>query len=97
MIDDPVTSTSNRSALAGLRLVDVDTHLTERHDLWTSRAPSGLREKVPQIKEVNGVRGWFINGDIHMGNPSAYSMVRPDRSTALGMSRWGRSISSAQA
>jgi uncharacterized protein len=83
---------NTKPALSGLRLVDVDTHLTERHDLWTSRAPATLRDKVPQIKEVNGVRGWFVNGDIHMGNPSAYSMVKPDRSTALGMSFWDMEV-----
>jgi hypothetical protein len=71
-MDDARPQPANtKPALSGLRLVDVDTHLTERHDLWTSRAPATLRDKVPQIKEVNGVRGWFVNGDIHMGNPSA--------------------------
>jgi predicted TIM-barrel fold metal-dependent hydrolase len=89
---DDTLHANTESALTGLRLVDVDTHLTERHDLWTSRAPATLRDKVPQIKQVNGVRGWFINGDIHMGNPSAYSMVRLDRSTALGMSFWDMEV-----
>ena len=27
----------------GLRVIDADTHLTEPHDLWTSRAPARLR------------------------------------------------------
>jgi len=83
-----VAPPKSKSVLSGLRLVDVDTHLTEPHDLWTSRAPASLRDKVPQVKVVNGERGWFVNGDISMGNASAYSMVRPDESTALGMSFW---------
>jgi len=80
------------AVLGGSRLVDVDTHLTERHDLWTSRAPASLRDKVPQIKEIDGNRGWYIDGDIFMGNASAYSMVRPDRSLALGWSFWDMEI-----
>ncbi len=26
----------------GMCIIDADTHLTEPHDLWTSRAPVGL-------------------------------------------------------
>ena len=35
---------SARDALAGIRVIDVDTHLTEPHDLWTSRAPAKWKE-----------------------------------------------------
>ena len=30
-------------------VIDVDTHLTEPPDLWTSRVPVAMREQVPRI------------------------------------------------
>lgn len=30
------------STLQPVKVIDADTHLTERHDLWTSRAPAGM-------------------------------------------------------
>lgn len=32
-----------------VKVVDADTHLTERHDLWTSRAPAGLQDRMPHV------------------------------------------------
>jgi len=41
-------------ALEGLGVVDADTHLTERHDLWTSRAPaSGILDRFPALRFVS--------------------------------------------
>ncbi len=63
-------------ALEGLRVVDADTHLTERHDLWTSRAPAALRDRVPHVKEVEGVESWVV-GDTVMGFASGGGVVDP--------------------
>ena len=48
--------------LEGIKVIDADTHLSEPHDLWTRRAPAALRERVPQVKTINGVRTWVIDG-----------------------------------
>ena len=32
-----------------LHVIDADTHLTEPHDLWASRAPHAYRDRVPQL------------------------------------------------
>lgn len=53
----------NPSAFGDRKVIDADTHLTEPHDLWTRRAPSRLRDRVPQVKVHNGVRSWMIDGD----------------------------------
>ena len=37
------------STIEGIRVVDADTHLTERHDLWTSRAPEGMKDRMPHV------------------------------------------------
>ena len=50
-----------------IKVIDADTHLTEPHNLWTSRAPAALRDRVPQVKELNGVRSWVIDGDKSIG------------------------------
>ncbi|RYD64046.1 MAG: hypothetical protein EOP58_10310, partial [Sphingomonadales bacterium] len=58
----------------GRKIIDVDTHLTEPHDLWTSRAPAAIRDRVPQVKVKDGVRSWVIDGDVVIGqgaNPSS--------------------------
>ena len=46
-------------ALEGLRVIDADTHLTEAHDLWTSRAPSKYADRVPQVEEIDGRPMWW--------------------------------------
>ena len=46
----------------GLRVVDADSHLTERHDLFTERAPKGYEERVPHVEHIDGVDMWVIEG-----------------------------------
>lgn len=51
----------------GFKVIDVDTHLSEPHDLWLSRAPAKFKDRVPQVKLVNGQRAWVIDGDKVIG------------------------------
>ena len=43
-------------------VIDVDTHVTEPPDLWTSRVPAKWRERVPQIQKYDGKDFWVIDG-----------------------------------
>lgn len=52
---------------AGIKVIDADTHLTEPHDLWVKRAPASIRERVPQVKMLDGRRCWVIDGDKSIG------------------------------
>jgi predicted TIM-barrel fold metal-dependent hydrolase len=36
-------------SMRGIKIIDVDTHLTEPADLWTSRAPKNLVDRVPRV------------------------------------------------
>ena len=36
-----------RELLEGIKVIDVDTHVSEWHDLWTSRAPERLKHLMP--------------------------------------------------
>ncbi|MDZ7675393.1 MAG: amidohydrolase family protein [Acidimicrobiales bacterium] len=46
-----------------LRVIDVDSHFTERHDLFTSRAPAGYEDRVPHVEHIDGLDMWVIEGN----------------------------------
>ncbi len=71
--------------LAGIRVIDVDTHFSEPLDLWTSRAPARFRERVPQMRQTGGQFVWTIEGDLSMGFPCAASVIAKDGGKAQGM------------
>ena len=65
--------------LAGLRVIDVDAHITEPADLWTRRAPARFADRVPHVVDVDGVPMWSFDGvllDNRRVNLS--SVIRPD-------------------
>ena len=35
--------------MSGYTIIDVDTHVTETPELWTSRAPASMRDRVPHV------------------------------------------------
>jgi len=45
-------------------VVDADTHLTEVHDLWTSRAPPEIKERVPKVVDQDGIPTWVVDGSV---------------------------------
>lgn len=62
------TETLDRpQAKSSIKIIDADTHLTEPHDMWIKRAPASIRDRVPQVKMLNGVRCWVIDGDKSIG------------------------------
>lgn len=51
--------------MSGYRIIDVDTHLTEAPDLWTSRVPASMKDRVPQLdRDDKGRDVWKIDGNI---------------------------------
>jgi predicted TIM-barrel fold metal-dependent hydrolase len=61
------TALERPQAKSTLKIIDADTHLTEPHDMWTKRAPASIRDRVPQVKMLDGVRSWVIDGDKSIG------------------------------
>lgn len=59
----------------GLLVVDADTHLSEPWDLWTSRAPAALKDRVPRVVEVDGELAWVAGSDTVLGPAHAVSVV----------------------
>ena len=44
-------------------IIDVDTHVTEAPDLWTSRVPASMRDSVPYVAtDKRGRTLWYLNG-----------------------------------
>ena len=67
---------------AGIKIVDCDTHITEAPDLFTSRAPPALKDRMPHIKRVGGTDKWFI-GDRDFGSMGG-NVIRKDNNKLLG-------------
>lgn len=43
------------------RIIDVDTHVTEAPDLWTSRVPAHMKDDVPRVEvDKRGRHMWFV-------------------------------------
>jgi uncharacterized protein len=57
-----------------VKVIDADTHMTEQHDLWTSRAPASLMERVPQVARLDGMACWCVDGAI-LGRAGAGGVV----------------------
>ncbi len=71
------------TTLDPLKVIDADTHLTERHDLWTSRAPSALRDRMPHVTQVDGQATWVVEGEV-LGRAGAGGVV--DKENVKGRS-----------
>jgi predicted TIM-barrel fold metal-dependent hydrolase len=57
------TETEQRDPLEGVRIIDCDSHFTEPADLWTSRAPTAWRDRVPVQQTIDGITGWYLEGE----------------------------------
>jgi predicted TIM-barrel fold metal-dependent hydrolase len=76
----------------GLHIIDVDSHITEPHDLWTSRASAAYRDRVPRVVESNGNRAWVIEGDIELSGANPASVVRKNGEKSRGVEFFGWQI-----
>jgi hypothetical protein len=75
---------SGRELLAGVKVIDVDTHISEPWDLWTSRAPKHLKNRVPRFVETDGVPHWVIDHDTFLAPLNGFSAVMRDGSKVYG-------------
>jgi predicted TIM-barrel fold metal-dependent hydrolase len=78
-------TTQPDDVLAGLRIIDVDTHLSEPADLWTSRAPERYRDLVPRQAERDGRMRWIVGDDIDIGGTGASSVIDRDGGKMYGV------------
>jgi predicted TIM-barrel fold metal-dependent hydrolase len=67
-------TTNSAAVLAPEKIVDADTHLSEPWDLWTSRAPAKFRDRVPQVREIDGKHVWTCNEQV-IGPSAAVAVI----------------------
>jgi len=49
--------------MSSYTIIDADTHVTETPELWTSRAPASMRDRVPQVTtSSDGTMRWVLGG-----------------------------------
>jgi|SRR5690349_288043 len=60
-----------------VKVVDADTHMTEAHDLWTSRAPAKYKDRVPHVERVDGAATWIVDG-AELGRAGAGGVIDRD-------------------
>jgi predicted TIM-barrel fold metal-dependent hydrolase len=87
-----VSPPARPAVLQGVTIVDADTHVTEAHDLWTSRAPARFKDRVPQVKTIDGKVIWAIDGDRSLGPAAPSCTIRKDGSKAGGAEFLGFTI-----
>lgn len=52
------------TALRDIKIIDCDAHFTEPAELWTSRAPAHLVDRMPVLRTVDGITAWYIDGEL---------------------------------
>lgn len=85
--------------ITGIPVMDVDTHLTEPADLWTSRAPASYKELVPRVvyrehdwveKAIGWLPGvgdvpvWMIGEDVVLGYAGGASVIDKNNKKVYG-------------
>jgi len=55
--------------MSGYTIIDADTHVTETPDLWTSRAPASMRDRVPRVEtSPKGEVRWTLGSNQSLAN-----------------------------
>jgi predicted TIM-barrel fold metal-dependent hydrolase len=70
--------------LAAMPVIDIDTHYTEPHDLWVSRAPQKLRDLAPRVVESQEGNQQWVVGDLVLG-PPGFTVIRKDGAKVYGV------------
>src|SRR5215813_5490696 len=72
-------------ALRGIKVIDVDTHLTEPPDLWTAQVPAPSKDRVPYVKRTGAVDQWFYKDTpIGFGGGAAITLIGRNREKYRG-------------
>ena len=56
--------------------IDVDTHVTEPADLWSSRVAKKHQDLAPRVVRVDGEDVWLVGGKPQI--PAGMSAMAPD-------------------
>ena len=83
--------------LAGIKIIDVDTHISEWPELWTDRAPVSMKHRMPRVVGDGTDRRWVIDEDTFLYGYGAASAVMKDGSKTRGFEFASTGISGVHA
>jgi len=67
------------------RIIDVDTHITEPADVWTSRVAKKFADRVPRVERIEGKDVWLLDGErfgaVGPTAPAGWNNPMPDMPT----------------
>src|SRR6056297_2922070 len=72
-----------------LSIIDVDAHITEPHDLWTSRAPASMKDRVPRVVGSGKERAWVVDKDIQISTTNPSSVIARNGEKSRGIEFFG--------
>jgi predicted TIM-barrel fold metal-dependent hydrolase len=78
-------SLTTQELLAGIKVIDVDTHVSEWPDLWTSRASAKWKNLVPRMEGEGEAKQWVIGEGEFLAARNAVSAIRKDGHKSYGM------------
>jgi predicted TIM-barrel fold metal-dependent hydrolase len=79
-----MTAAKVNEVLGDLKIIDGDCHLMEPADVWTSRAPASHKDRVPNLRTVDGETLWFLDGQPWIGGLGGNTIAKGTHKT-LGM------------
>ena len=44
--------------------ISIDDHVSEGPSIWVDRGPKSIVERVPQIRNIDGISTWFVDGEL---------------------------------
>jgi predicted TIM-barrel fold metal-dependent hydrolase len=65
--DTPTTDEVRAALFRDVRIIDCDSHFTEPPELWTSRAPEHLVNRMPILRTIDGITAWYLDGQLWAG------------------------------
>ena len=74
----------------GLFVFDADSHWCERPDLFTSRSPAAVRDRMPHVEDVEGQFMWVFDGH-PVGRFGAGGVIARDgskESADIALNQW---------
>ena len=81
-IDHSSFQNGTHALFNGIKIVDCDTHFTEPPDMFQKNAPASMKDRLPQVKRIDGMDRWYI-GDKDFGSLGG-NVIAKDRNKLLG-------------
>ena len=85
-------STPTAQNPTGYRIIDVDAHISEPHDLWTKRASGKYKNLLPRVEQSGDKKAWVVADGIELSMATPSSVIFKDGRKSKGLEFMGWSI-----